>query len=58
MSTVNSKKIPFLIRLSNELYMDFRDVVAAKGATRVGIIRLLIADYVRKNKGKRPSSGA
>lgn len=58
MSTINSKKIPFLIRLSNELYMEFRDVVASKGATRVGIIRILIADYVRKNKAKRPPAGA
>lgn len=58
MSTISSKKIPFLIRLSNDLYFEFRDIVASKGATRVGVIRILIADYVRKNKGKRPPAAS
>jgi hypothetical protein len=34
------------IRLKNEMYIEFRDRVAARGGTRVGILRLLIKQFL------------
>lgn len=53
---INSDTIPFLVRLPNAMYIEFRDVVSARGHTRISIIRLLIADYLRKQKGKKQVS--
>jgi hypothetical protein len=44
-----SKYIPMTIRLENSLYIRFRDKVQSNGATRVGIIRLLIASYLEES---------
>jgi len=53
---INSPQIAFVLRLDNAIYKDLRDIANARCVSKVSIIRLLISEFVRKQKGKKQIS--
>lgn len=53
--SATSRQIAMTIRLPNELYHEFHSITTSQGSTHVGVIRILIREWVEARK-KSPRS--